>query len=985
MHPPWVIARILNNRFRQAAQTLASPPRQTAPRSRPPTMLPGFLRGGATPRATSQPLQNFGETGNIPHRNQDRPHAPPPDPHLPPHNGAQGDTYDTRSPRTRYPCLGIQLQEEPYPPGQQWEPTTHRNRTRSPLHRPRSSPWVTLPNPGEGNCLFHAIADSLPTRGDGRRHQSLRDGMVSYMSNETSALEQLWDGTTPRTLSEIPPCHSFREYLQLLRQPGTWTGELELVALGRLLQRPILILRQDHPPLLFGRHATTPRDQGIAIWFHLGHFEGILETIPPLIWATARVADPRHPAWISQPLGQGQPHTADGAPLPLPRGGATSPGSPPTSLTADRELVLRTMAEHTEDFHEYINILHSETATPPQLDLDVFFGSWEAMGQGFSALGYQLDHPCPWRQIGLAKEEGPEPTMETLERRARLLRNLLTAAATQPWAPAAEEQLLRAGARVQLARSTCLQELDAVLTKRKKSRLQVWPRWLELEPSFMQTLPNLLPPGRSSIILTNFSNLMQKDAPELPYTTTPAGTRELARKLVGDAGQVAQTLTQMRKQEVLIWAPPDREALQRLMAGLQRAHLASRDPLDLRLTLLIALDVLPGCDTAAAVLDIFSHPALDKRWEPLRKATQFVLQPVRCVLTGRNGPLYSTRSLLALTFDHSEAPSVTGIYGWRTPLLTIASEGFVLVDCPTYVCGHTHHTLVHLGIHGIIKWEGPLRSPGSCSSRPRSTFRGHLAATASGPLGVQVILHALRHAPGLDQCLMGASTTYTEASTLVVDMGAAPAMIQFRDLCTEAVFVTPSRALITPRGSHSVWEARISDAFRQDPAEAITRISWRQSHETAGRPWVRPLQLDSQIRAARTRARHELGLQTAEADPVSAALLVLRGPLGADSDGLLATLMATITNKIQTPLTPARDSHSLPQGAWAPIRDGGGAWTGQVRLQLSSFGEVQQLYSVVHESVIMLHNEPHLLDLHNAYLDIADPPRQEGNAGGAQA
>ena len=183
---------------------------------------------------------------------------------------------------------------------------------------------VTLPNPGEGNCLFHAIADSLPTRGDGRRHQSLRDDMVSYMSNESSALEQLWDGTTPRTLSEVPPCHSFREYLHLLRQPGTCTGELELVALGRLLQRPILILRQDHPPLLFGRHATTPRDQGIAIWFHLGHFEGILETIPPLIWATAWGADPRHPAWISQPLGQGQPHTADGAPLPLPRGGATS-------------------------------------------------------------------------------------------------------------------------------------------------------------------------------------------------------------------------------------------------------------------------------------------------------------------------------------------------------------------------------------------------------------------------------------------------------------------------------------------------------------------------------------------------------------------------------------------------------------------------------------------------------------------------------------
>ena len=536
MHPPWVVARILSNHFRQAAQTLASPPRQTAPRSRPPTMPPGFLRGGATPRDTSQPFQNFGETGNILHRDQDRPHTPPPGLPLPPHNGAQVKTYGTRSPRTRDPYLGVQLQGELCPPGQQRDPTTHMSRSRTPRYRLQSRPWVTLPNPGGGNCLLHAIADCLPTWGDGGGHQTLRDDMVKYMTKESPALEYLWDGATPRALSEVPPCHSFYEYLHLLIQPGTWTGELELMALGRLFQRPILVMRQDHPPLLFGMNTTTPRDQGIAIWFRHDHFEGILETIPPHIWATARVADPRHPEWTPQPLGQVPPDTAYGDSHPLPRGGVGSPGSPPASLTADRELVLRTMAEHTEDFHENINILHSETATPPQLDLDVFCGSWEAMGQGFSALGYQLDHPCPWRQIGLAKEEGPEPTMETLERRARLLRNLLTAAATQPWAPAAEEQLLRAGARVQLARSTCFQELDAVLTKRKKSRLQVWPRWLELEPSFMQTLPNLLPLGRSSITLTNFSNLMQKDAPELPYTTTPAGTRELARKLVGDAG-----------------------------------------------------------------------------------------------------------------------------------------------------------------------------------------------------------------------------------------------------------------------------------------------------------------------------------------------------------------------------------------------------------------------------------------------------------------
>ena len=161
--------------------------------------------------------------------------------------------------------------------------------------------------------------------------------MVNLMARERSTLEPLWDGLAPRSLRGEQPCRNFIAYLQILVQPGTWTGQLELLALGRFLERPILVLREDRPPLLFGAEPPTSMRRGIAIWLHHEHFERILETVPPHIWASARAVDPQHPARFPETLGYTPPHISHrgGAHPTLPRGGCDSTTTQPAALAND--------------------------------------------------------------------------------------------------------------------------------------------------------------------------------------------------------------------------------------------------------------------------------------------------------------------------------------------------------------------------------------------------------------------------------------------------------------------------------------------------------------------------------------------------------------------------------------------------------------------------------------------------------------------------
>ena len=220
---------------------------------------------------------------------------------------------------------------------------------------------------------------------------------------------------------------------------------------------------------------------------------------------------------------------------------------------------------------------------------------------------------------------------------------------------------------------------------------------------------------------------------------------------------------------------------------------------------------------------------------------------------------------------------------------------------------------------------------------------------------------------------------------MIAEHNHASALASMVDIMDEVVLLNPTRALVIPRGSQQHWECRVTDLFVSNPAAAILKIAWRKSRHH-GRTWVKPMQLDSQIRAARARAREGLGLPSIDGDPTTSALLVLRGPMGVDPDGLLMVFTQKILEEAGLTLRQHTANSALPDLSWAAMRDGGGAWTGTVRLKLVSQAQVMKLHQTAREVVVCLHGERRRLEVHNAFLDpsgaVITAPR--GNGRGQQ-
>ena len=221
---------------------------------------------------------------------------------------------------------------------------------------------------------------------------------------------------------------------------------------------------------------------------------------------------------------------------------------------------------------------------------------------------------------------------------------------------------------------------------------------------------------------------------------------------------------------------------------------------------------------------------------------------------------------------------------------------------------------------------------------------------------------------------------------MIVEHNHPAALTSMVDIMDEIVLLSPTRALIIPRGSQHHWELRVTDLFVNNPAAAVLKVAWRKSRHN-GRTWVKPMQLDSQIRAARARARQELGLPNLDGDPATSALLILRGPMGVDPDGLLSVLMQRLLEEAGLTLRQHTANSALPDLSWAAVRDGGGNWTGTVRLKLVSQDQVAKLHHTAREVVVCLHGERRRLEVHNAFLDPSGNiiPPSGGNGRGGRA
>jgi len=136
-----------------------------------------------------------------------------------------------------------------------------------------------------GDCLFLAMATQvgrnleLGTNGDiGTDHLILRELAVAAIASQQGELGALLD--EEMLITALNPVGqrvgSFDNYVTLMSRPGTWGGQVEILALARILSRPIVLLGNNISPQFFEEGAAG---EPILLFYTGNHYQRV---IPPL-------------------------------------------------------------------------------------------------------------------------------------------------------------------------------------------------------------------------------------------------------------------------------------------------------------------------------------------------------------------------------------------------------------------------------------------------------------------------------------------------------------------------------------------------------------------------------------------------------------------------------------------------------------------------------------------------------------------------------
>jgi OTU domain-containing protein 3 len=120
--------------------------------------------------------------------------------------------------------------------------------------------------PGDGNCLFRALADQL--EGDSRNHMDHRRAVVDFMKKHRPDFEPFVEDDEP-----------FEKYIQSLAQNGTFAGNDAIVAFARLHDVTVVIHQLDSPAWLIqpsNEASYSPSGREIHIAYHNGdHYNSV--------------------------------------------------------------------------------------------------------------------------------------------------------------------------------------------------------------------------------------------------------------------------------------------------------------------------------------------------------------------------------------------------------------------------------------------------------------------------------------------------------------------------------------------------------------------------------------------------------------------------------------------------------------------------------------------------------------------------------------
>ena len=135
------------------------------------------------------------------------------------------------------------------------------------------------------------------------------------------------------------------------------------------------------------------------------------------------------------------------------------------------------------------------------------FQDWATLQQVLHALHYRLEHHCPWRQLGVARMEGPMPSQDMVDLRLFKFRTLMTVHRPVTWTDRDTELATRAAGKLEAAYKEVIEALPLILQARRRHPTQLAPAYAEVPHHLLCSATAAMqargPNWRSAIMLSN--------------------------------------------------------------------------------------------------------------------------------------------------------------------------------------------------------------------------------------------------------------------------------------------------------------------------------------------------------------------------------------------------------------------------------------------------------------------------------------------------
>jgi len=595
--------------------------------------------------------------------------------------------------------------------------------------------------------------------------------------------------------------------------------------------------------------------------------------------------------------------------------------------------------------------------------------TWPTTQLAMGALGFRADVEDDFAKIGLDSDLGTiDP--DTLERRRRILFIVKSASEAHSWC---REDGVRGQAFVDMIGKVIdrcqarLPEVNRKNGRKKKGGIGGGniPTWLEpgaLAFEFAMTLPD------KSTIALHLSNLQRFPLEALcsqggpgsskPKVLCTREARDIYTRLNQAQPKIEEILSRFSGGRLVVWAPDNSDQIPRIVAALQRIY--TDNNISTQIQLLIPYNPLPGCHTPDSILDLWSHPLMQSRYNGVVREVCFLREASRCVFTASGNPVHHIKNLVAVVLQASSQARDINILSIRSDIIQDTSTGdAILIDVPAANATAIWNQLncAAPGLFGLaITWKLQLRGRGHTGGEPRSTFIGNVATTSV--ILVRAAIHKVRTYCGGVNMIIGRRSMFADMDTIIADGSIA----QFVMLCPavyECVLVSPHRAIFTPRATADEFCRMLTEV---DDLRSLA-LRYRCSSALHNAPFAKPRDLPKHLAAERHNAfADRQGGSRGSLLRLQVALEIL----GLDSrnhEDLAHKLLDNVSNETNTTLKENLEPESyLKPGEWRKtLREG--IWTGRILLQCACAQDVQNIYGLINGRTICRDGLVHTIEV----------------------